>query len=46
MGPKTALTVNLAVGGLGSWPGPADGVSSARMLVDYVRAYRVEPGTP
>ena len=40
------LLMNLAVGGPGSWPGPADGVSSAEMRVDYVRAYRAEPGTP
>ncbi len=40
------MLVNLAVGGPGSWPGPADGVSSAELRVDYVRAYHVEPGTP
>jgi hypothetical protein len=33
------MLVNLAVGGVGSWPGPADGVSSATFKIDYIRAY-------
>lgn len=33
------MLLNLAVGGTGSWPGPADGTSSATMQIDYVRAY-------
>jgi beta-glucanase (GH16 family) len=37
------LLVNLAVGGPGSWPGPSDGLSTAHLLVDYVRAWRFEP---
>jgi beta-glucanase (GH16 family) len=31
------IIANLAVGG--NWPGPADGVSSAQMNIDYIRAY-------
>lgn len=31
------MIANLAVGGY--WPGPADGYSSARMNIDYIRAY-------
>jgi beta-glucanase (GH16 family) len=30
----------LAVGGPGSWPGPADGASSATWAIDYIRAYQ------
>lgn len=33
------MTVNLAVGGIGSWPGAPAAGTSAQMLVDYVRAY-------
>lgn len=33
------MLLNLAVGGTGSWPGAADGVTSAQMKIDYVRAY-------
>lgn len=46
------MLVNLAVGGAGSWPGPTDGVSSATMRVDYVRAFqyadlaRTDPAVP
>jgi beta-glucanase (GH16 family) len=41
------LLMNLAVGGVGSWPGPADGTSSATMLVDFVRGYRfMSPDDP
>lgn len=31
---------SLAVGGAGSWPGAVDGVSSATMNIDYIRAYQ------
>jgi beta-glucanase (GH16 family) len=36
------LLLNLAIGGVGSWPGPPNEntPSPARMLVDYVRAYK------
>ncbi|MCB4824882.1 family 16 glycosylhydrolase [Roseicella aerolata] len=34
------MVANLAVGGAGSWPGPADGVSSATLSIDYIRAYQ------
>jgi beta-glucanase (GH16 family) len=34
------MIANLAVGGEGSWPGPTDGVSSATMSIDYIRAYQ------
>ena len=34
------MLVNLAVGGYGSWPGPAAG-ETGHMLVDYVRAYQL-----
>jgi beta-glucanase (GH16 family) len=36
------LLLNLAVGGVGSWPGPPseNTPSPARMLIDYVRAYK------
>lgn len=48
------LLLNLAVGGVGSWPGPPDNTtpSPATMLVDYVRQYTASPlpapslGTP
>ena len=46
------MLVNLAVGGAGSWPGPTDGVSSATMRVDHVRAFqyadlaRPDPAVP
>jgi beta-glucanase (GH16 family)/Ca2+-binding RTX toxin-like protein len=43
------MVANLAVGGAGSWPGPADGVSSATMSIDYIRAYQfadLAVGTP
>lgn len=36
------LVTNLAVGGTGSWPGPADGVSSATMSIDYIKAYQFD----
>ena len=36
------LLLNLAVGGIGSWPGPPDASTPnpARMVVDYVRVFR------
>jgi len=34
------MLANLAVGGVGSWPGPTNGVSSAVMGIDYIRAYQ------
>jgi beta-glucanase (GH16 family) len=39
------LLLNLAVGGIGSWPGPPDASTPnpARMVVDYVRVYKAEP---
>ena len=33
------MTVNLAVGGTGSWPGTPNAGASAQMEIDYVRAY-------
>ncbi|MBR1092287.1 family 16 glycosylhydrolase [Bradyrhizobium manausense] len=33
------MLLNLAVGANGSWPGAADGHSSASMKIDYVKAY-------
>ena len=34
------MIANLAVGGPSVWPGQADGVSSATMSIDYIRAYQ------
>ena len=34
------MIADLAVGGPSVWPGPADGVSSATMSIDYIRAYQ------
>jgi beta-glucanase (GH16 family) len=34
------MLANLAVGGTGSWPGAADGVSSATMSIDSIKAYQ------
>jgi Ca2+-binding RTX toxin-like protein len=34
------MIADLAVGGPSVWPGPADGVSSATMNIDYIRAYQ------
>jgi Glycosyl hydrolases family 16 len=39
------MLVNLAVGGVGSWPGAALG-ESGHLLVDYVRAYASPTATP
>lgn len=36
------ILANLAAGKPGSWPGPADGTSSATMLIDYIRAYQFD----
>ena len=38
------LLANLAVGGVGSWPGPPDSstVFPARMLIDHIRAWRFD----
>lgn len=38
------LLANLAVGGAGSWPGPPDEstIFPARMLIDYIRAWRFD----
>jgi serralysin len=37
------IIANLAVGGY--WPGPADGVSSAGLNIDYIRAYAAGAGS-
>lgn len=34
------MLANLAVGAAGSWPGPADGVSSATLSIDSIRAWQ------
>jgi Ca2+-binding RTX toxin-like protein len=34
------MLANLAVGAAGSWPGPADGISSATMSIDSIRAWQ------
>lgn len=33
------MLANLAIGGVGSWPGPTDGASPAVMSIDFIRAY-------
>ena len=33
------MLLNLGVGGAGSWPGPADGTSSASLAIDDVKVY-------
>jgi len=38
------MIANLAVGGAGSWPGPATPGSTATMQIDYVRAYAYAGG--
>ncbi|MBL6081095.1 family 16 glycosylhydrolase [Belnapia sp. T18] len=38
LGKPMYMLANLAVGGPGSWPGPADGVSTATMHIDWIRA--------
>ena len=40
------MTLNLAVGGTGSWPGTPVSGTSAQMLVDYVRAYAYTGADP
>jgi beta-glucanase (GH16 family) len=42
------VLLNLAVGGVGSWPGPPDSTtpSPSQMLVDYVRYYQPSAVTP
>src|SRR6185437_10987877 len=34
------MVANLAVGSNSPWPGPADGVSSGTLAIDYVHAYQ------
>lgn len=34
------VIANLAVGGVGSWPGPADGASSATLSIDHIKGYQ------
>lgn len=34
------MLANLAAGGVGSWPGPADGVQSRTMSIDLIRAWQ------
>lgn len=36
------ILANLAVGKHGSWPGPADGASSATLLIDHIKAYQFD----
>jgi beta-glucanase (GH16 family)/Ca2+-binding RTX toxin-like protein len=36
------MLANLAVGGPGSWPGPADAGASATMKIDFIRAYQYQ----
>ena len=34
------MIANLTVGGVGSWAGPTDGVSSASLNIDYIKAWQ------
>jgi len=40
------LIANLAVGAVGSWPGPPSGAPTAQYNIDYIRAYSRDPTLP